>query len=78
MQILNSARILPAGLPFAEAMRHGDTLHLSGQPGTLQDAPGGIREEARQAMENIKAVLAANGLALGARVEVECIAAIAD
>jgi len=126
MQILNSAGILPPGLPFAEAVRHGDTLFLSGQlgiqPGTLRLVPGGIREEARQAMDNIQAVLAANGLtmadivkctvmladmaewpvfnevyvsyfkgqpparsafgtnglALGARVEVECISATAD
>lgn len=57
-------------------------------PGTLTLAPGGIEAEAVQAMENIKAVyrryftgeyparsaLGANGLALGAKVEVECIA----
>jgi reactive intermediate/imine deaminase len=109
-------------LPFSEAVAVGDLLFLSGQigvvPGTLSLTPGGIEPEARQAMENIKAVLArhgssldkvvkctifladmkewpafnavyrqyfsghyparsafgANGLALGARAEVECIA----
>ncbi len=103
-------------------MRVGDTLYLSGQigirPGTLELAPGGIREQSRQTLENIKttlethgyglrdvvkctvmladiaewaafnevykgffappfparSALGANGLALGARVEVECIA----
>ncbi len=102
----------------------GNVLYLSGQigivPGSMKLAPGGIREEARQTMENIKAsleahgygmndlvkctvmladisewgtfnevyksffsgryparsALGANGLALGARVEVECIAAV--
>jgi 2-iminobutanoate/2-iminopropanoate deaminase len=109
-------------LPFSEAVRVGNTLYLSGQvgtaPGTLELVPGGALAEARQVMENIKAVLGrhgssldhvvkctvfladmkdwpafndvyrqyfkknlparsalgANGLALGARVEVECIA----
>ena len=115
--------MLPATLPFSEAVRVGGTLYLSGQigvvPGTLDLVPGGIEEEARQTMENIRtslqahgytmrdvvkctvmladmsewaafnevyrtffagryparSALGANGLALGARVEVECIAA---
>ena len=112
----------PASLPFSEAVREGDILFLSGQignvPGKLELVPGGIRAEAAQAMENVRALveghgssmrhvvkctvfladikewgdfnevyrrffpdslparsaLGANGLALGARVEVECIA----
>ena len=111
-----------APLPFSEAVQLGDTLYVSGQlgnqPGTLTLTPGGIDAEARQALENMKAILekhgssldhvvkcavfladikewpafnaiyrsyfkknlparsalAASGLALGARVEVECIA----
>ena len=122
-EFLNSGKVLPKNLPFSEAVRHGDTLYLSGQvgivPGSLKLAPGGIKEEAKQTMENIKTSLEAhgytianlikctvmladisewsafnevykayfsgayparsalgvNGLALGARVEVECIAA---
>lgn len=122
-EFLNSGKVLPKNLPFSEAVRHGDTLYLSGQvgivPGSLKLAPGGIKEEAKQTMENIKTSLeahgytmahlikctvmltdmsewsafnevyktffagnyparsafGANGLALGARVEVECIAA---
>jgi 2-iminobutanoate/2-iminopropanoate deaminase len=125
VEFLNSGKVMPADLPFSEAVRVGDTLYLSGQiglvPGTMKLAPGGIREEARQAMENIRTTLEAhgyalsdivkctvmladmsewaafnevyrafftgryparsavgvNGLALGARVEVECIAAVA-
>lgn len=124
VQHLNSGRVLPAAdLPFSEAVRHGDTVYLSGQigvkPGTLELVPGGIDAEARQVMTNIRSsleahglsmasvikctvmladmkdwprfntiyagffegpkparsALGANGLALGARVEVECIAA---
>ena len=119
-----SGSVLPTTLPFSEAVRVGNTVYLSGQvgiaPGTMKLVPGGMKEEARQTMENIKAsleangysmrdvvkctvmladigewaafnevyrtffaspyparsALGANGLALGARVEVECIAAV--
>ncbi|HEY4322203.1 MAG TPA: RidA family protein [Gemmatimonadales bacterium] len=113
----------PAGsrLPFSEAVRVGNLLHLSGQMGIDEHArlvPGGMVAEARQIMHNIDAVLrrhglisadvvkctvmladmsewsafnqvyleyfaaplparsafGANGLALGGRVEVECVA----
>ena len=124
VEFLNSGKVLPTNLPFSEAVRVGNTLYLSGQigivPGTMKLAPGGLKEEARQTMENIKislqahgysmsnivkctvmladisewaafnevyksffqkryparSALGANGLALGARVEVECIAAV--
>jgi len=122
VEFLNSGKVLPTNLPFSEAVRVGDTPYLSGQvgivPGTLELVPGGLKQEARQTMGNIKASLeahgysmsdlmkctvmladisewavfnevyksffvshyparsafGANGLALGARVEVECIA----
>jgi len=123
VEFLNSGKVVPSSLPFSEAVRVGATLYLSGQigikPGTLQLVPGGIKEEGRQALENIKLALethgystrdvvkctvmladifewaafnevykafftppyparsafGASGLAMGARVEVECIAA---
>lgn len=123
---LNSGAVLPADLPFSEAVRVDHTLYLSGQlgnrPGTFDLVPGGIEAETRQTMENIKTTLEAhgaslndlikctvmladmaewsafnevyrsfftthyparsafgtNGLALGARVEVECIAALSE
>jgi len=109
------------GLPFSAAVRVDNTLYVSGNvgniPGTLDLAPGGIQDETRQTLDNIKAVLeqfgssmdkvvkctvfladigewgamnevyrtyfknpparsalGASGLALGARVEIECIA----
>lgn len=122
-QFLDSGKVMPKGLPLSEAVRHGDTLYLSGQvglvPGTMRIVEGGIRAESEQVMKNIRTTLAAhgysmsdlikctvmladmsewsmfndvykgyfdgryparsalgaNGLALGARVEVECIAA---
>jgi len=125
VEFINSDIAQKAGLPFSEAVRNGDTLYLSGQigaiPGTRQVVPGGFPAEARQALENIRAILTAHGrtiadlvkctvmladmadwpafneiyvgflkkpyparsaigasgLALGARVEVECIASAA-
>ena len=52
-------------LPFSDAVRVGNLLVLSGQlgnlPGTTELAPGGMAGEARQAMENIKAILERDG-----------------
>ena len=111
--------------PFSPAVRVGKLLFLAGQMGTSPNAggglvPGGVQAETRQALENIKEVLAkvgssmdrvvkctvfmadmkewesmnevyttffpvnkparsalgANGLALGGRVEIECIAVL--
>ena len=117
---------LTAGLdlPFSEVVRVGDMLYLSGmvgiRPGTMSLVDGGLEAEARQTMDNIRAMLAAadaslddvvrclvmldditqwsrfntiwveyfgearparsaigaDGLALGAQVEVECVAVV--
>ena len=67
-EFLNSGKVYPANVPLAEAVRIDNTLLLSGQigiqPGTLKLVPGGIKEESRQTMENIKTTLAAHGYAL--------------
>ena len=123
---LNSPQTQKLGLPFSEAVKVGNALYLSGQigvkPGTTKLVEGGLLEESRQTMENIKNTLetfgyslsdvvkctvmladigqwktfnrvyleffnppfparsafGANGLALGAKVEIECIAAKND
>ena len=116
-----------ANLPFSEAVIVDNVIYLSGQVGSnphdaMTLVEGGMRAEAKQALENIKQVLEANGssmenvvkctvmladigewgdfneeyikffpgekparsafgtsgLALGARVEIECIAVIKD
>lgn len=68
VEFLNSGKVLPANLPFSEAVRVGNTFYLSGQigvePETLKLAPGGLKGEARQAMNNIKATLAVHGLTM--------------
>jgi len=80
VEFLNSGKVYPAGVPLAEAVRVGDTLYLSGQigiqPGTLKLVPGGIREEARQTMSNIRTTLEAHGYTM--RDVVKCTVILAD
>jgi 2-iminobutanoate/2-iminopropanoate deaminase len=54
-------------LPFSEAVRVGDMLYLSGQIGNTPDSklPEGMEAQARQAMDNIGAVLKKQGLGFG-------------
>ena len=79
IEFLNSG-LLPADLPFSEAVRVGDLLFLSGKIGTLPGkrelAPGGLGAEARQAMNNVKATLEAHGYAMGDLVK--CTVMLAD
>jgi reactive intermediate/imine deaminase len=72
---------LPGGsnLPFSAAVRVGGMLYLSGQigtDGTGRLVAGGIAAETRQTLENVRAVLEANGSSLE-RV-VKCTAMLAD
>ena len=80
VEFLNSGKVYPAGVPLAEAVRVGDTLYLSGQigiqPGTLKLVPGGIKEEAKQTLTNIKTTLEAHGYTL--RDVVKCTVMLAD
>jgi reactive intermediate/imine deaminase len=54
-------------LPFSSAVRIGDILYMSGQMGFREDGslPEDMEGQARQTMENIRAVLAGAGLGLG-------------
>jgi reactive intermediate/imine deaminase len=80
IEYLNSGKVLPATLPFSEAVRVGNTLYLSGQigivPGSMKVVSGGIKEETKQAMANIKTALEAHGYALTNLVK--CTAMLAD
>ena len=80
MQFIASPDVAALGLPFSAAVRVGDMLYLSGalgnRPGTLTLVEGGIVAEARQAMDNIGAVLAACGL--GFADVVKCTIMLAD
>jgi 2-iminobutanoate/2-iminopropanoate deaminase len=79
-EFLNSGKVLPATLPFSEAVRVGNTVYLSGQigitPGTMSLVAGGVQAEARQTMENIRTTLAAHGYAMSDIVK--CTVMLAD
>jgi len=65
-QFYTSPAMAAGNPPLSQAVRVGDVLYLSGAlgnvPGKRELAPGGIEAETRQTMENISAVLKANGL----------------
>ena len=64
--------------PFAEAVRVGNVLYLSGQLGDSAGkiVPGGIEAETRRTLENIKAALERNGSSMDNVVK--CTAMLAD
>jgi len=80
VQFLNSGKIAAANTPFSEAVRVDNTLYLSGQlgiaPGTRTLVSGGIKEQTRQVMTNIKTTLEANGYSL--RDLVKCTVMLSD
>ena len=63
-----SEEMAPLGLPFSDAVIVDNMIYVSGQvgnvPGKLELVPGGIAAETRQTLDNIKAVLEANGSSL--------------
>jgi len=54
-------------LPFSSAVRIGDILYLSGQMGFRDDGTlaEGMEGQARQALENVRAMLESAGLGFG-------------
>lgn len=79
-EFIDTGKVLPAGLPFSDAVRVGNTLYLSGQvgvvPGKMQLVAGGMAAESRQALDNIRAVLEASGFTLSDVVK--CTVMLAD
>ena len=79
-EYLNAEGDEAMGLPFSDAVRVGNMIILSGKlgtlPGTTELAPGGIKGEARQVMENIKASLERYGASMSDIVK--CTVMIAD
>jgi 2-iminobutanoate/2-iminopropanoate deaminase len=75
VEFLRSDAVLPRQPPFADGVRVGNLVILSGQigikPGTMQLVAGGIDPEARQTFENIRLTLAAHGLTMKDVVRVQ-------
>ncbi|HEY7545719.1 MAG TPA: RidA family protein [Blastocatellia bacterium] len=68
-----------AARPFSDVVRVGDMLYLAGKLGTDSTgklAAGGIKEETRQTLENIRTVLEKNGSSLDNVVK--CTVMLAD
>jgi reactive intermediate/imine deaminase len=68
-----------ASLPFSEAVQVGSLLYLSGQLGvddTGEVVVGGVQAETKQAMDNIRGVLARRGLTFDNVVK--CLVMLAD
>jgi 2-iminobutanoate/2-iminopropanoate deaminase len=65
----------PAAIgPYSQAVRHGDTIFVSGQipldPATGEIVEGGIREQTRRALTNAGAILEAAGSGLEKALQV--------
>jgi 2-iminobutanoate/2-iminopropanoate deaminase len=63
--------------PYSQAVEHNGTLFISGQipinPETGKIVEGGIKEQTRQVMENIKAILKAAGYTFNNVVKSTCL-----
>lgn len=62
--------------PYSPVVRYGTLLFVSGQvpidPATQQVVSGGIREQTRQVLENVRALLEANGSSLQHVLKTTC------
>jgi 2-iminobutanoate/2-iminopropanoate deaminase len=80
VEYLNSGKVYPTNVPLSEAVKGDDTLYLSGQigvkPGKLELVPGGLKEEGRQTLENLRTTLETHGYSL--RDVVKCTVMLAD
>lgn len=74
--VIESAEMPPALGPYSQGIRVGDLLFVSGQAGLRPDsgevAGPGFEAQARQAFENLRAVLAAAGCTLDDVVKTTC------
>ena len=64
-----STKMAPAAIgPYSQAIRVGNLVYTSGQipinPATGAFAEGGIKEQTRQSLNNVKAILEEEGLAM--------------
>ena len=67
-QVISSHQAPAAIGPYSQAIRVGNLLYTSGQipinPATGQFAEGGIKEQTRQSLTNVKAILEEAGLTM--------------
>lgn len=74
MKVLSTTAAPAAIGPYSQAIMAGDTVYVSGQlpinPSTGEFAEGGIKEQARQSLNNIKNILAEAGMTMQQVVKV--------
>lgn len=67
-KVISTPDAPPAIGPYSQAIRAGKTVYLAGQvsidPKTKQFVNGTIEEQTKMALDNLKAVLAADGLTM--------------
>ncbi len=68
MKVISTKKAPAAIGPYSQAIRVGNLVYTSGQipidPATGAFAEGGIKEQTRQSLNNVKAILAEEGLSL--------------
>jgi 2-iminobutanoate/2-iminopropanoate deaminase len=76
-QVISTDKGPRTGLPYSQGIRHGDLVYVAGQvaldPATGQVVTGGIREQTRQVLQNVEAILQAAGTSLAHSVECLCL-----
>ncbi len=75
-KVVNADKAPAAIGPYSQAIKWGNMLFTSGQipldPGSGQVVKGGIQAQTRQALENLKQVLAAGGAGFSDVVKTTC------
>jgi 2-iminobutanoate/2-iminopropanoate deaminase len=75
-QVIQSDQAPAAVGPYSQAIKWGNMLFTSGQiplhPRSGQVVEGGIKEQTRQVLENLRAVLTAAGTSLGNVLKTTC------
>ena len=68
MKVISTKKAPAAIGPYSQAIRVGNLVYTSGQipidPATGAFAEGGIKEQTRQSLDNVKAILEEEGLAM--------------
>ncbi len=72
-KVINTAKAPAAIGPYSQAIQVGNLVYTSGQipidPATGAFAEGGIREQTRQSLTNVQAILEEAGLTMGSVVK---------
>ena len=75
-QVISTDEGPRTGLPYSQAIRHGDLVYVAGQvaidPATRTVVEGDVRAQTRQVLDNVQAILRAAGTSLDHAVECLC------